>query len=209
MPVKEVTIFKDGHAFVLHEGSLATDAAGNVLMDYLPSPVLGTFWPYSSSTDAKLVGVVAGQRRVLVEQTALSLAELLEGNPGAEVIITEKSVGPNRDPLRYAVHDHRHSAARASRSSGATGLPNAAPRAPERGSVILVRTADGVKAVGHRRTSRTSPSRPRTRAKRVARGVPQPAHAEARLGHPQAVAHGRRSGWCTCRRACAGFPPTR
>ena len=46
MPVKEVTVFKDGHAFVLHEGAMPTDAAGNVLMDYLPSPVLGTFWPY-------------------------------------------------------------------------------------------------------------------------------------------------------------------
>ena len=51
MPVKELTVFKDGHVFVLHEGALPTDAAGNVLMDYLPSPVLGTFWPYSSSTE--------------------------------------------------------------------------------------------------------------------------------------------------------------
>ena len=39
----------------------------------------------------KLAGVVAGQRRVLVERTALSLAELLEANAGAEVIITEKT----------------------------------------------------------------------------------------------------------------------
>ena len=30
MPVKEITVFKDGHAFVLHEGTLPTDAAGNV-----------------------------------------------------------------------------------------------------------------------------------------------------------------------------------
>src|SRR5262245_22533144 len=82
MPVKEVTIFKDGHAFVLHEGALATDAAGNVLMDYLPAPVLGTFWPYTTTSDAKLEAVVAGQRRVLVEQTALSLIDLLDGNAG-------------------------------------------------------------------------------------------------------------------------------
>ena len=26
MPVKEITIFKDGHAFVLHEGEMPTDA---------------------------------------------------------------------------------------------------------------------------------------------------------------------------------------
>lgn len=36
LPVREVTAFKDGHAFVLHEGSLPTDASGNVVMDYLP-----------------------------------------------------------------------------------------------------------------------------------------------------------------------------
>lgn len=146
MPVKEVTVFKDGHAFVLHEGSLPTDAAGNVLMDYLPSPVLGTFWPYSSTPDAKLVSVVAGQRRVLVEQTALSLIELLDGNAGADAIITEKAVGPNREPVRYPgtiVGIPQRSAD----ELAATGLPGAAPRVPEKGSVILVRTTDGVKAV--------------------------------------------------------------
>src|SRR6185436_3772979 len=57
MPVKEITIFKDGHAFLLHEGAMPTDAAGNVIMDYLPAPVLGTFWPYSSNKDVKLIGV--------------------------------------------------------------------------------------------------------------------------------------------------------
>ena len=55
MPVKEITIFKDGHAFLLHEGQMPTDAAGNVIMDYLPAPVLGTFWPYSSNKDLKLI----------------------------------------------------------------------------------------------------------------------------------------------------------
>ena len=46
LPVKEVTIFKDGHAYVLHEGSLPTDEKGNVAMDQLPKPILGTFWAY-------------------------------------------------------------------------------------------------------------------------------------------------------------------
>jgi hypothetical protein len=146
MPVKEVTVFKDGHAFVLHEGTLPTDAAGNVLMDYLPSPVLGTFWPYSANPGVKLAGVVAGQRRVLVEQTALSLAELLDGNAGAEAIITEKTTGPNREPVRYAC-TIIGIPQRSSEELATTGLPNAAPRTPEKGSIILVRTSDGVKAV--------------------------------------------------------------
>ena len=57
--------------------------------------MLGTFWPYSSNTDVKIAGVVAGQRRVLVEHTALSLAELLDGNAGADAVITEKTISPN------------------------------------------------------------------------------------------------------------------
>ena len=38
MPVRELTIFKDGHAFVLHEGNMPTDESGNVVLDYLPAP---------------------------------------------------------------------------------------------------------------------------------------------------------------------------
>ena len=75
MPVKEVTVFKDGYAFVLHEGKMPTDAAGNVLMDYLPTPVIGTFWPYSADKNVKLTMVTAGRRTVSVERTALTLRE--------------------------------------------------------------------------------------------------------------------------------------
>src|SRR3982751_3558206 len=76
MPVKEITVFKDGHAFVLHEGKMPTDAAGTVLMDHLPTPVIGTFWPYSADKNAKLAMVTAGRRVVSVERTALALREL-------------------------------------------------------------------------------------------------------------------------------------
>src|SRR5262245_22929139 len=63
MPVKEVTVFKDGHAYVVHEGAMPTDN-GNVLLDLLPNPVLGTFWPYSMDKNATLHSVTAGRRRV-------------------------------------------------------------------------------------------------------------------------------------------------
>ena len=88
LPVKEVTVFKDGHAFVLQEGRLPTDG-GNVVLDYLPTPVIGTFWAYSADKGAKLSGVVAGQRRAMIERTALSLRELIEANVGAEALVTE------------------------------------------------------------------------------------------------------------------------
>src|SRR6185369_2228738 len=71
LPIKEVTVFKDGHAFVAHEGELPTDSAGNVVMDYLPTPVLGTFWPYAKGGGHKLSSVVVGQHRVEIEHTAL------------------------------------------------------------------------------------------------------------------------------------------
>ena len=131
---------------MLHEGTLPTDAAGHVVMDYLPTPVLGTFWPYSSNKDAKLAGVVAGQRRVLVEETALTLAQLLEGNAGAEAILTEKIGGANREPVRYAC-TIVGIPERSGEELAATAPPNSTPRAPEKGSVVLVRTADGVKVV--------------------------------------------------------------
>src|SRR5947199_5557297 len=75
LPIKEITVFKDGHAFVAHEGQMPTDDHGNVVMDYLPAPVLGTFWPYSAEQGVQLTSVVAGQKRVLVERTALTLRE--------------------------------------------------------------------------------------------------------------------------------------
>src|SRR5258706_15385994 len=89
LPVREITEFKDGHVFVAHQGAMPVDTGGNVAMDYLPTPIIGTFWPYSADKSAKLTGVTASQRRVLVPRTALSIRELLEANIGAEAFITE------------------------------------------------------------------------------------------------------------------------
>ncbi len=67
MPVTEITVFKDGHAFVLHEGKMSTNTNGNVVLDYLPRPILGTFWAYSADAKAKLSSVVSGKHVVSVE----------------------------------------------------------------------------------------------------------------------------------------------
>jgi len=72
IPVKEITVFKDGHAFVLHEGDVPA-AGGSVILDQLPSPVIGTFWSYSADPKARLKSVTAGRRKVRVQQTALIL----------------------------------------------------------------------------------------------------------------------------------------
>ncbi len=89
MPIKEVTVFKDGHAFVVHQGRLPVDAKGHVVLDRLPTPVLGTFWPYSADRDVKLSAVTASRRAVRGEQTALDLRGLMEANPGAQVDLVD------------------------------------------------------------------------------------------------------------------------
>lgn len=140
MPVKEITVFKDGHAFVLHEGVMPTDSSGNVLMDYLPTPVIGTFWPYSSDKDVRLSGVVTSQRRVLVERTALTLRELLEANAGAEGFVTETS------NITYAA-TIIGIPQRSSEELEAIGPPDSVDKLPQKGDVILLKTASGIKVV--------------------------------------------------------------
>ena len=66
LPVRELTAFKDGHAFVLREDALQKDAEGNVVLDELPTPVLGTFWPFVVGGDAKLISARAGVDEVTV-----------------------------------------------------------------------------------------------------------------------------------------------
>ena len=140
MPVKEVTVFKDGHAYVVHEGSMPTDAAGNVLLDLLPTPVLGTFWPYTLDKGAKLDAVVAARRRVSVERTALTMRELIEANAGAEVVVTEGTKPPYPATIVKLL-------TRSTEELDATELPTGVEAMPLKGNVLLLKTADGTKAV--------------------------------------------------------------
>ncbi len=91
IPVREITVFKDGHAFVDHFGNMLTDDSGNVVLDYLPAPLMGTFWSYSIDKQAKLKSVVSSRAKISKEKTAVNIRELLEANIGADVLITEES----------------------------------------------------------------------------------------------------------------------
>jgi hypothetical protein len=161
LPVREVTVFKDGHAFVLHESTLPTNSSGHAVLDYLPTPVLGTFWPYSADEDAKLTSVVAGNRKVVTERPAANLWELLMANVGAEVIIHESNrLTYSATILGTPMHQF---AADAAASDGAddeatappglvTTRPGSAARPVAAGAqaagVILLKTEQGVKVVG-------------------------------------------------------------
>ncbi len=145
MPITEVTVFKDGHAFVLHSGKMPT-VAGNVLLDYLPSPVMGTFWPASADPKVKLNAVTASQRRVMVDRTALSIRELLEANPGAEVIIKELPDAANVTGAEYAA-TILSLPQRSVDELEATSPPNSAPKLPQKGDLVLLKTSTGTKAI--------------------------------------------------------------
>ncbi len=140
LPVREVTVFKDGHAFVLHEGVVPADAEGDVVLDDLPAPVLGTFWPFATGGPAKLRAVVAGRRRVAVERTAMRLDQLIEANVGAAATFTE-------------VSGHRYSGTILSVPTRGPGEvvasvdPGSPERPRERGSVVLIKTIEGTKVV--------------------------------------------------------------
>ncbi|HSV74577.1 MAG TPA: hypothetical protein VLH79_12530 [Chthonomonadales bacterium] len=140
MPVREVTVFKDGHAFVLHAGKLPTDAQGDVQMDHLPMPVLGTFWPYCAEPRARLSAVTASVRRVRAPRTALSIPELIEANPGAQVVVTELTGKPYAATIIGVP-------TRSSEEAEKTNPPNADPVLPVKGQIVMLRTQGGTAVV--------------------------------------------------------------
>src|SRR6478609_1841743 len=148
MPVKEITVFKDGHAFLLHSGKMPVDAGGNVLLDALPQPVLGTFWPYSADKNAKLTAVTASSHKVKLERTALSIRELIEANLGASVQITEQVAAAGKEPQTVSYAGTIESIpTQSGEELEATRVPDSGERLPLRGEVVLVKTEAGTKAV--------------------------------------------------------------
>jgi hypothetical protein len=145
IPIKEITAFKDGHAFILHEGSAKTDASGNVIVDYVPIPILGTFWSYSVDSNPSLLSVTSGQHIVKIERTALTLGELLEANPGKDVIISERTLS-NQPKVVYPAtiigipfRDQKELYSIQTSDGGEKPI--------ELGEVILLKTSEGTKAV--------------------------------------------------------------
>jgi len=123
MPVRELTAFKDGHAYVLRDTELRKSADGTVVLDELPRPVLGTFWPFVSGGDAKLVSAKAGRDEVTVERPAVSVLELARANVGKFVTVELKD------------------------GADVSGKLQAMPRHGGSGSILLIESSSGVRAV--------------------------------------------------------------
>jgi hypothetical protein len=148
MPIKEVTIFKDGHAFVLHRGKMPVTPSGKVVMDYLPAPVLGTYWPFSADKNAELRSVTAGKRKILVKKTALTLREMIEANIGARVVVTERPPSPaSREAPPFYQATILEVPARSGEELEALTPSAAEDQLPAKGSVVMVKTDKGIKAL--------------------------------------------------------------
>lgn len=143
LPIREVTVFKDGHAFVMSEADVAVQTDGRITLDRLPTPILGTFWPYSATPNAKLTSVVAGRRRVEVNRTAIDLRALVEANIGAEVIISEKT---DKDPARFAA-TILSVPTRSTRELDITDPSENTDRLPLKAGFFLAKVQDGVRTV--------------------------------------------------------------
>jgi hypothetical protein len=139
--VREVTAFKDGHAFVRSAGRVPTDPDGHVTLDRLPQPVFGLFWPFAAEKDVRLAGASAGVRPVKTSGPALSVRDLVRVNVGARVLVTEHA-----DPKATyeAVIVGPVAPASGGVSTAAAGSPAELPKLSE---VVLLRTAGGVKAL--------------------------------------------------------------
>ena len=127
LPVKEVTVFKDGHAYLIREAALPADGNGKVVLDELPQPVLGTFWPYATD-GARLVSAKAGREKVTTEVAVMDLRQLARVNVGKDVLV----VTHDKDRLEGKL----------------LGVPSRqADAAAGDGELLLLQTASGTRAL--------------------------------------------------------------
>jgi hypothetical protein len=139
LPVREVTVFKDGHAFLLREGALRPEDGGRVVLEQLPEPVLGTFWPYAGG-GARIVSATASRERVRGERTALDLRQVIEANAEKDVVLATVDGELVEGRL---IGLPRRGGDEVERSDPEGGRP----RLAETGSVVLLATATGTKAL--------------------------------------------------------------
>ncbi len=89
MPIREVTVFKDGTAFVRQDGLLPTGLSGGVTIGNLQTPLLGTFWPYSSDPKARLSSVLSRRETMQRMRTADTLLDITKANIGKKATIRD------------------------------------------------------------------------------------------------------------------------
>lgn len=100
LPIREVTAFKDGHVMVLREGTAPVDNDGRVILDELPQPIMGAFWPYSADAGATLKAVTSGVRDITEQVETANLPQIIEANIGQDVELRVTQVGTVRGVIK-------------------------------------------------------------------------------------------------------------
>jgi hypothetical protein len=90
LPVREVTVFKDGHAYLIREQPLPADGSGQIVLEDLPVPVLGTFWPFATG-GARLVSAKAGTETVTEAKPAVDLRQIARANVGKDIVVVDQN----------------------------------------------------------------------------------------------------------------------
>src|SRR5690606_24905469 len=101
--------------------------------------VIGTFWPYTDDPKAKLRAVSAGQQRVSLTKTALTLRDLLAANVGSRIEVLEGSKYYRATIVGIPESSPEELAASAPAGSG--------PQLPQPGQLILLKTETGTRAI--------------------------------------------------------------
>ncbi|MBP8606303.1 MAG: hypothetical protein KBI46_10765 [Phycisphaerae bacterium] len=147
LPVKEVTIFKDGHAYILHEGKMKTDSQGNIPLDSLPNPVMGTFWAYSAEPKAVLTSVVSSREELDAECTALTLEDLLKGNLSKNTLIKEITSNAPWQGTVLRILEEKAFPPSSQIDPALNAYSYQPPQSQSREKIVLLKAADGIRAI--------------------------------------------------------------
>jgi hypothetical protein len=85
LPIREVTVFKDGHALVLRRGAVTLNDHADAVLTDLPRPVMGTFWAECDSADARLASVRVERVDTQKPTPAANITDLLAANIGRAI----------------------------------------------------------------------------------------------------------------------------
>ena len=90
--ITEVTVFKDGHAFILARGQ-AKLADGWCRTRHVPAAVLGAFWGFAADPDCEVDVLRAGTVATESTRPCLTLDEMIQANKGKRVTLVEQAPG--------------------------------------------------------------------------------------------------------------------
>ncbi len=87
LKTKSVSIFKNGTAFFIKEGTVKPKDGSYIMTDNIPRALFGTFWIHSPNKELKHVTSYNDQVTTKTENVAISFIDLLEANKGKKMKI--------------------------------------------------------------------------------------------------------------------------